>query len=515
MAVFVLILLVACRHPVDDTSDTSDTGRPPPPTFTCDASGLTPPSGLPAATDYADTAGDIQYRLVRIPSDLFDPFYVVVFFPEDPTATAYADGAPVVVSAAPAMVTKMTVVDALPSEFGFVEVQPLYPLQEMDGVASVGPADDTGLVYAEALAEVIRFAAGASTTVEGWSVGQVAGRPVCGPRVTLLTRSSGAFTGMAALDVWGDDLVDLVNGVGSYEPPSVVQMATGDLGWVWLDPDGDVDADGDGFAWDDVRDLSYAVGDCPAGSVSCALDYGDLRFTRDMTVHQLVPDRYDEVDGDEGVLYRDLNGDGLLTLTEARSTDTNGNGAHDADEDFFYTPHHDADAEPPTNVQFYAPELIRAALEQGVLSTALWPSGLAMPEATEAFWVNRGTTSHLLGLSGRIPERFRFVLAFTAEDHATSQPTRPTLWQIHETARQEGWHIRYNAADEALRCVMGDWALVDYAGSPTPDVSLDETAVEGVALPEDVPVGFAAGSGVLGVLWDTFGPFNRCPGTAR
>ena len=75
--------------------------------------------------------------------------------------------------------------------------------------------------------------------------------------------------------------------------------------------------------------------------------------------------------------------------------------------------------------------------------------------------------------------------------------------------------MRYNAADEALRCIVEETFLEGYNGSPDPDADPAEADLFKTALPEAMPIGFARGSAAFGVIWDTWGPFDRCPGLGR
>lgn len=487
---------------------TGDTGDPDPPVRVCDDAWLTAPADIPAFTEYWKTSDNLLYRVVQVESDLYDPLYLGVFVPADPSANAWVDGAPVAVVARNPTETPAFLLD----RFGFVEVQPMYDSFMTVPERTVGPANATGMEYAEAYRQAVRFAAGVTTTVEGWTIGQVAGRPVCGPGVVLLSGSSGAATLWAALDAWHEELVPLSLGIGAYEPPSVVEFMTGDAGWVWRDARSDYDADGNGFAFDDFRNPAWLPGSCPASSPTCLLDYSGLAITNLILLHWLLPWKYELAPGAEVVLYLDRNGNGALDLSDAPDVDLDGNEAIDGTEDYYFTPEHDAEAEPPLDKQFYSPALLAAAVDAGLLDPADWPKGMASPDEADAYWTAQNPLPHALSVAPRLAGSVPVVLSFTEVDHGVGLGTHPHVWLLYETLRRQGVTVRLNASQVAFDCVAGLGEKYLEGIPAEPDLAVAEEEMHAFSVRESIPVSFSWGLPALEIAWSQLGPFDRCAG---
>lgn len=486
------------------------------------------PGGLECFDDYLDAPADvppgleywgkgdntdvnIEYRIVELPSEHFEHLYVVVFNSKDQNNQAFAEGMPAMVSSVPSMNSmNQGLSRRIPSYYGFIELQPVYPGWTIDAYTTSGVPDDGGEQSAWALVETLRFAAGRKATVQGHTLGMLVGRPVCNGKTVLQGSSGGAMTASRALYLGRDELPEFVVGFGNHEPPSVGQFLTGDGGWIWMDPDTDVDADEDGFGWDDGRSHQYTYGMCPPDASTCLFPYENLAWTTDKALAEIMPTRYSAspYPDEDGVLYSDNNLNGKLDFNMTGATsDVDGNGAIDPLEDFVYGPQHDEGVPWPGNKYFYSPEILQAVVDRGLIDTAAWPQGMATLEESTEFWATRTHMINVPTIAEAYGPDFRVYIEFRESDHAVALPSRPHVMQLYKAYQSQGLTVRYNGEFDLLACVLG--ATPDFWTGELPvNAEIEEGQLFNYALPLAVEHDIARVLGGLWIFWDVFGEFH-------
>ncbi len=486
--------------------DTQDTG-PFSTELSCNSDWTTAPADLPQPNDYG-ADGTYVYRIVQIPSDDFDELYATVFFPSDPQQKLYAAGAPVVVAVVPALEIQYDLVAQLSSDYGVIEVQPLYPGWSYDGIGTSGHSDLDGWGIAAALRDTIRFAAGDLDSVDGLSIGQLVGMDVCNRPLTVLGASSGGAAVARALDWFSDDLKNLVGGMATHESPSMHQFIIYDAGALWMDPNEATDGDGNGFTWDDGRNRTYQPGACDRET--CNMDYSDLRRSTDVSLGEIYS-MFGAIPEQE-VYYLDHNGNCVLDYVQGTGTlDVDGNGYLDDDEDYVFCPHWDDKADNDMDRRFYTPEVLQAAIDNSQLDPGDWPSYLATLDESTEFWQSRNMLSHVSAIAAAYPSSFRAVVEYTEEDHGVAQPTHPHVYYLYEALREDGVTVRYNGTDDMLDCVVPADKLSGWAGARQVGEYIAEEDLADYALPETVFNAMARAVGTTALIWDLWGPFDLCP----
>lgn len=433
--------------------------------------------GQAAAWDGTDPGGR-PWRAVS-----FDAGAALVFGPVG--EPGYADGLPIVVHAPGAYLAEAEpgTTGALPVEIGAVEVRTLYPGQSAGEVSAGGALDAGGAASAEAVALAIRFAAGELETTDGHALADVVGDTVCGPPAVLAS-SSGLAPALGALA----ETSALVAGLAAYESPVLPAFAAFDYGAVWFDPDGATDADGDGVLWDDGRDLDFDRNTCT--SAGCAPPAEGWAWDPDHDLHTLMPALVGP-EAASGLLFRDRDGDGLLSLNADGHPDADGSGAIDADEDWV------PGALPgPDGALYYSPDVLAVARE----ALDPWPHGFGTLDESETFWADRSPLGRDVGA---LPLA---ALAFGEKDHASALPDRPHLVLLAEDWLEQGLDARLNGGRGVVSCLTG-LGSTDWSGG---DLYSDTDDLPSAALPEAVPRPTVAAAAALGLLWSRFGPFDTC-----
>ena len=504
-------------HTTDDTGATNDTGATSgdpvdehPPELSCQLDAPLLEGTLQAP--YTSESDGTSYRVVQLDSDGFDELWAIVYFGLDPTATAYKDGAPVIVSAIPSQHINMTLDSRANSffspELGVVEVQPIYPSWQCQGHTTSGEHDSGGEQSALALKEAVRFATGEITTVDGWTLSQVAELPVCNQKVVVLAGSSGGITATLTLSKWATELSDKVYGFAAYESPSLPEFASGVTGAIWMDPNEEVDADGNGWTWDDGRNPDYRIGDCDLED--CTLDLSTLAWDPTRNLLDVWQAHFDG-ETPKGVFYLDRNGNGELDLSATGLLDMDGDGAIDKDEDYSLLAFEDDDHEGEPNVLYYVPQVLEAAIEADLMGPGpSWPAHLAPPDTSTAFWAERHMASQATTIAAAYRDWFRVSVIYTAIDHAQALASRPHSVVLYNAFDDAGRVARYNMAQEVALCFLEPPQLKGWPGGPPPGTRLLEGELDPYAMPESVTDAKSRSFGALGIIWDTWGPFDNC-----
>jgi len=490
------------------TGETGDTGTLPPLERICNDDYLTV-AELPDPTISPTDPEQLQ-RVVQVPSDDFEEAYLLVVFHADPEQRLYDDGAPVVVAAIPALKSQDEPISQISPGYGVIEVQPIYSGWAVDGAGTSGVPDASGPNDALMLREAIRFASGQIDTVEGYSIGQVVEAPVCNDKVVVLGASAGGSIAMQALAEMDPVLASGVLGLANHEAPLLPQLILGDAGALWMDP-GDLwnnlDENSNGYTYDEGSNPLYRPGDCEGDT--CVLDYSMLHWDPDLDPAQIYDWRW-AGNTRMGVLYLDLDGDHEVTHWRG-DLDVDQNGVLDPDEDFVFVPHWDERY--PESLQIYSLELMEAAVNRRVLDEADWPEHITTRADTRAFWQPRNMMTHVNAVVAAAPEWFRVAVDYTVVDHGQSLPDRPHITLFYDAFNDAGVPIRYNYAEAMLDCTIDPalWAD-DWSGKELPynyDLQVEE--LDDHAMGEAINNNVAKALPAVGLLWDMYGRFDRCP----
>ena len=486
---------------IGDTGDEPQSRWP----LICDDDYLNAPDDLEEATQVDGSAKWLR-RVVKVSDNDSSYVCLAIYFPGQKDRTLYSEGAPVAITAVPAMKGQEVAGSQLDYQHNMIEVQPIYPGWDLDGCTTSGDIDVGGVGAAASIRDAIRFATGELTTTDGYTLGQLVGMPVCAERVVVLGASNGAGVAHLALASWPGMLDGRVAGLALHEAPPTPQFTLQDVGAIWLDADFEVDADGNGVPWDDGANPSYEIGACRTYD-TCELDYSRMNYAKRLRIDQIFPNRYNS-NYPRGVIYFDANQDGHLNHLPAGTTDMNENGAVDPLEDFVFIPQWDASWLDSSRM-YYSPEVLDH-LDQ-VFNEDDWPENIATVEAADEFWSIRSPLDFIDTITQAYRPPFRVVVEFTEIDHGIPQYSHPHVWVFNEMYLNAGARVRINGAMDMLECSVPVSALADWVIDLPPNTRVPESEMQQYAIPEDVSSTRARAASVLSVLWDVYGPFDRCP----
>ncbi len=479
------------------------------PTASSDETGLASAScGGGAGTADELGTGGMAWTMVEVASDEFDELTVVLTWPTEGN-TAWADGAPVAVMVPPAFNTNGSwgregFSPGISAAGGMAEVSVVLPGMNVEGHTTSGPFDYGGESSVTAVREAVRFATGELLDTEGRSVRELSGVPVCNDQVVLSSRSAGGLVSARAMARDADILGDLVIGLVAHEPPSLPSFVGPEVGAVWMDPDITSDDNGNGLAWDEGRNASLREDDCDESS--CPTDLSTLSWSDDVAIDQLFDS--ESVHSPPGVFYLDRDGSGVLDLLDGHP-DLDGNGVIDIDEDTVL---------PPLQIRIggggssqrhaYSPRVIAAAQEGGLFDASGWPSHVDDPAINSEFW----STRHMVRSTASAAEsrEWGFGLVYREVPHAASLRHRSGVRLVYDAAFARGNHVRYNAPDNVVRCILGDSGPDDWNGGPGSEAEVDPRDMAEAAFPASVSLQDAMTLGVAAMLWDMVGPLDDC-----
>lgn len=501
----MLALLLACARPTDDSA------APPAPDSPGDTEAETPIPGCHAAAAPAGipelhtVENEADYRIVRLQSDALDELYAIVAFSGD-GETAYDEGAPVVVTAPPSLDLSAKWREApatdFPREWGVIEVLPLYPGWTTLDRTTSGAPDAGGPLDEAAVFDTVRFAAGIVPSYDGWTLAELVASPVCDDQVLFLATSSGGTPALGMLRDHVEELSPHLLGFATYELPMLPQLLVTDAGMVWMDADTEADDDGDGVGWDDGRNHSFDDTSCTVDG--CAVDLSALRWS---TEHRVADVWLTGPDDSQpyGVFYLDRDGSGRLDVDAEGSPDIDGDGAIEATEDAVLIPHLVADDRGDLHV--YSPEVIAAA--QGTFDT--WPAHVATLDVTTTFWAARSPAPDTRTMAAAWAGGLRASILYGAVPHAVPWPSGPALRMLYDELDAAGAVTRYNMAIEPARCLLRADELADWQGGPPVGTALAADEIVAWSFPPETSSRRVIPAGALGQIWDTWGPFDRCP----
>ena len=514
-----LLLLAACGRVqppggdstiVDtDTTDGEDGGETDPPAPTCVDGRGEAPAGLPEP--FTDHRG-MAYRLIQLDHADFDELWAIVGWPAE-GATAIAEGAPVVLALPPALdLSPKWVTDPslyFSGEVGMIVVEPVYPGWTVQGATTSGSPDGGATRSAEAAFAALEWAAGRSTSQEGWRLEQVVGVPACVRPIAMMATSGGGVPAALLLDAHAEELGTDLLGLAAFEVPSLPIFTVTDLGTPWMDPDEQADDDANGIAWDEGRNPTYAAGDCTAAG--CALYYSGLSWDPAIVAGEIWPNG---AGTDPGIFFLDRNQSGGLEVgPDGRTTDLDGDGQIGADEDAYFIPHIDDHTDPTHPVQVYSSELLAAAEAQALFPPGTWPAHVSTAAQVVDYWAERDMIAHTAALEGRLPSWFAVDLIYSAEPHAVAQVDRPNERLYFEALDGAGIRARYNTTVEVARCAagagadLGEWTPAGDWGEALSAEEMADHAFEETVSSDDMRA-----AGTLQLFWSAWGPVDHCRG---
>ncbi len=352
-----------------------------------------------------------------------------------PGAARYADGAPVIIWLSGGEECR-DFKHGLPAEADdLVILTFLFPgcTDVVTGRASAGTYDWRGQETIRALRDVILYAAGEINAVLGRSIDQVAPVPVLHDNIGLIGASNGGNIIVAAPVLHGADLTGRLRYLIQWETPVSSQIATRDLGRVWMKP---YSAQGDYF---NPRYLGY-------GPLTLAVNYSDLAYN--------AAEPFYPVFFDGGGLPAGAPPDGQYTTipdeagnpAQPPNPDVDHSGALELDEDFpldGYTGENGIQ-------RVYSRPVTQALFDQHIFSH--WPPTVATPAEAAAYWDIREAVRLYDAALALMPRLEGMALA-SVRDHVQSAPDKPHMRQAFEGWRNAGGWVQINPSPAYLLAV--------------------------------------------------------------
>ena len=324
------------------------------------------------------------------------------------------------------------------------------------GLSSDGVYDYRGPNCIAALRDVLLFAAGDLTDVEGRTIGEIVTVPLLQDNIGMIGESNGGniLTAVAALH--GGSLAGHLRYLIQWETPVSSQIATRDLGRVWLKP-----GTGQGDYWN-PRYEGY-------DPLVLSVDYTSLTFDPTQNIYPVLLDgtgdaRYTTVVDPRGRPIPDLDGNGILTIDEDFPLDT-----------------YPVDDEHLT----YSRPVMRELAARNSFGGD-WPGHLVSIAEAEAYWDIRESVRLTTDAISNIPDLEAMVLC-SVRDHVQAVPEKPHVRQAFDSWDMNGAWVKINPSPEHLIAVdprLADRLLPDLPPSTAPE---DWTDHASYAIPADVP----------------------------
>lgn len=397
---------------------------------------------------------------VRLHSESTDggTLAVRVHYPS-PGNERYPNGAPVVVWIQGGFDVN-GINHGLPSEADdLVCVTFVYPGGEdpWSGLKSDGVYDYRGERCIAALRDVILYAAGHAEDADGLTIAEVVPVPVLHDNIGMIGESNGGniLTAVAALH--GESLVGSLRYVIQWETPVSSQIATRDMGRVWLKP-----GTGQGDYWN-PRYEGY-------DPLVFPIDYDDLIYDSTQNIYPVCHDGtgdglYTTIpDPHRDVLLPDLDGDGVCSLDEDFPLDT-----------------YPVDASRVT----YSRPVMAALAAQGTYGTAR-PANLVSPEEADAYWDLRESVRLTGDAMANIPDLEAMVLC-NVRDHVQALPDKPHVRQAFDSWDRLGAWVKINPSPAHLLAIDPSLSRFPLPDLPVGETPSDWTDLLAYAIPVNVP----------------------------
>ncbi len=299
-----------------------------------------------------------------------------------PQTPRYEEGAPVIVNVSGFFTAATGFSYQLdPDALGAIYVTYLWPGEDdpRTGARSEGIYDYGGPSCLRALRDVVRFATGEITNVQGQKLDEIVDVPVLYRVAGVYAFSHSGIAATNVLALYGDELTGVRFFVGR-ENPTVDAMYP-------LEPG----------HWDDEtgRPVHNPFYD-PAGytPTSISIDYSTVYWLQSEEVPEGRP------------AFRSTSPD---------------------------TPDYICSSKHPRlwGKDYWSTGLLQALLDNGALTRETWPETLATPEEAGEHWPFRTTVNSYPALRNRLPD-LRVMLVFAADDHVQTALDKPHIHQAYD-----------------------------------------------------------------------------------
>ncbi len=372
----------------------------------------------------------------------------------------YPQGAPVVVYV-PGSSGSGQLKLPMPDAEDIVQITFLFPGGvDPGGRTSDGTYDYRGRNSIAALRDVILYAAGLKAAADGRTIDQVVPVTVLHQNIGLLGVSNGGNIAVAVAAQHGKALDGYLRYIVQWESPVSSQIATVDLGGIYLD--------------------------CPPGRRPMRMDVTNPRYRAygspvlDVDYSQLAYDPGDP----RHPIFLDGDGDGRYTTVRlangCRTPDTDGNRTLDMDEDWPLRGFTDG-------VRWVYSRAATQAMADLDLFGGSWPAEIATVAQANAFWDLREAVRLYGDALTNIPDLEGMVLA-SPVDHVQAAVDHPHIRQAFEGWDAAGAWVQINPSPDYLVEVdsrlAGRTDLPDNGPNTPPG---DWSDPSGYTVPEDVP----------------------------
>jgi hypothetical protein len=380
------------------------------------ASGTPSPSSAFASASHVETtyiqSGTIGRIVVRVAS---------------PRAGRYPDGAGIVVIVSPIFgdINGFVTQPDVPS-LGLIQVSYLWPggKDSLTRTQSEGSFDYGGEQSAQVLTDVIRFAAGHTTDVNGHRIYALTGVTPLTDQVGVYAFSEAGLVAVNAFSIHGDLLQQDVNYYIGRENPTLDTLASLETGY-FSDSGQPV-----------INPLYTYPGSYSPDAVT--INYANLRWD---------PYYVDSHTKSKGRPYLDLDGNGIFS-----------------EGDFPIS------GQVPVmfGKRYYSAGLTQALADNGSLNPAEWPKDVATPSEAAQAWQVRQSTGRYKNLMFQDPNwQLRVMLVFAAKDHLQEAVDKPHIHQAFQGFRfQANLWVRLNPDRVYVQDMLQKAAYLGLPGTP-------------------------------------------------
>jgi hypothetical protein len=303
---------------------------------------------------------------------------------------------------------------------GLIEVTFLWPGQTDPGTGAIssGIFDSGGEQSTQVMRDVIRFASGLITDLEGRTISSLIHAKPLTDEVGLYAFSDAGIAAVNVLSIYGELLPGVQYLVGN-ENPTVDVLAGLEAGYM-----------------DDSGEPIYnPFYNYPASYTPSSIDlnYSNIRWdaTYTDTRTDFVGRAYFDLDGSNDITATDLVLNWKVPVILGK--------------------------------RYYSVALTQALFENGALSLSNWPVDLATPEEAARDWPYRQSPSRYVDLRSKMPD-LKVMLVFAQNDHAQAAQDKPHIHQAFQGFRFESrlW-VRMNPDRAYMQ------ASIPSAGDEYPD----------------------------------------------
>jgi hypothetical protein len=371
----------------------------------------------------------------------------------------YPDGAPVIIWILGGFEVKGINHGLPPAADDVICITFIYPGGEdpWSRLSSDGLYDYRGENCIAALRDVVLYAAGELRDARGRTIDDVVPVPVLHDNIGMIGESNGGNLLVAVVALHGEELAGNLRYLIQWETPVSSQIATRDLGRVWLKP-----STGQGDYWN-PRYQAY-------DPLVLPVDYSDLTYAP-------TDDYYP--------LFHDGNGDGRYTTVsaphgESQVPDLNLDGVLDVTEDF------PVDAFPVDDDRVAYSRPVMHQLAERDLFAGRWPDDLVTVAQADAYWDLRESVRLYADAMTTISDLSAMVLC-NARDHVQALPDKPHIHQAFDGWNGNGAWVKINPSREYLINVDPTLATHQVPDVPPNTSPTDWTDHTSYAIPVEVP----------------------------